>query len=514
MSSVIQEYRQKLSELTFNNGPVISYLTQLAKSHPEFADQIMDLISERIFNVLPEQKLYTLYVLDDICKTVGNPYNILIGDELYKIFVHVFQLNNEFIRNKLVRMYETWKIFTIKNTNERVFSDDQLSKIGTFLKKAGYPKNEQSTPTLTQPSLPQKPIVSLQQSLINDIDNLIPIFEKQLRSDMMNEKLQERFKALNSLKTMLTTHEMKAAELEAIKSHIVNIQIQSTPVTPAPPPNPVIQSPIQKVNPAFQIFNDLILSGLVKKEQEPIPGSQPTYTLMFPEIKFSLTQNQTEISLEDLLLQSSSIPRSDYDKLKFTELMNVSKKSANNLQDFINNNVPSTAMMNLLYDAKPSKCSICGKRFTTDYDGTNKKRLHLDWHFRMNKKLGVKGANIQSRNWYLDDYEWVNFNDDNLLDTATENSTDQQQDITTTNEVNYVTVPSNDTNMNNRCLICREQVKAKYNDDIGEWVWYDCMRQPGDKNSRKIVHVSCFQEKKRSADAELQSPKIKRERII
>ncbi|KAI5956867.1 hypothetical protein KGF54_000485 [Candida jiufengensis] len=514
MSDIIKQYEQKLSELTFNNGPIITNLTQIAKQHPEVADQIMDLITERIFKVLPEQKLYTLYVLDDICKTVGNPYNILIGDELYNIFIHVFQLNNDFIRNKLVRIYDTWKTFTVKNTNERVFSDDQISKIGTFLKKAGYPKqitSEPSTPQLKQTGLPAKPNVSLQQSLINDIDNLIPLFEKQLRTDMMNEKLQERFKALNSLKIMLTNQEMKLAELEAIKSHIVNIQIQSTPETPvAETPKTSTATPQPKINPAFQIFNDLILSGLVKKEQEPIPGSQPTHTLVFPEIKYSLTQNQTETSLEDLLLQSSSIPRSEYDKLKFVELMKVSKESSNDLQDFINNHKPTPTMTDLLYDAKPSKCSICGKRFTTDAEGTNNKRLHLDWHFRMNKKIGVKGANIQSRNWYLDDYEWVHFKEDKLLDSATD-TTEQDQDQTIT-EIQYVVVPPNDTNMNNRCLICREQVKAKYNDDIGEWVWYDCMKQPGEKNARRIVHVSCFNDKKRSAESDLNNPKIKREK--
>ncbi|KAI5956866.1 hypothetical protein KGF54_000484 [Candida jiufengensis] len=81
MSDIIKQYEQKLSELTSNNGPIITYVTQIAKQHPEIADQIMDLIADRIFKVLPEQKLYTLYVVDDICKTVRNPYNILIGDD-------------------------------------------------------------------------------------------------------------------------------------------------------------------------------------------------------------------------------------------------------------------------------------------------------------------------------------------------------------------------------------------------------------------------------------------------
>ncbi|KAI5969854.1 hypothetical protein CANMA_001144 [Candida margitis] len=506
MTDAIAEFESKLSELTINNGLVISQLTQLAKQHPEVADQIIDLITARIYRVIPEQKLYTLYVLDDICKVVGNPYNILVGDDIYDIFIHIFQLNNDFVRGKLVKMYDLWKTVPLKNTGEPVYPEEQLNKIGQFLKKAGYPR-EQSVKSV---DLPPKPTTSLQQSLINDIDKLIPFFENQLRTNSQDQKATDRFKALNSLKAMLTRQEMKAAELEAIKSHIVNIQSQATPVTPATTPRAT--TPFAPTNPAFQVFNNLILSGLVKKEQEPIQGSKPVYTLVFPETKYSLDQQQAEATLEDLLLQSSSIQRSEYDKLKFVELMSIAKRtSGGDLQHFINSNKLNSAALNLLYEAKPSKCSICGKRFTTDPEGANNKRLHLDWHFRMNKKLTVKGGNIQSRDWYIDDYEWVKLDENRVGEQESNSVTDQSIDIPTTTEIQYAIVPENDTNMNNRCLICREQVKAKYNDEIGEWVWYDCIKPPGEKNQRRIVHVACFNDKKRSADSDL-NPNVKREK--
>lgn len=509
MADVITEFEQKLSELTINNGLIISQLTQLAKQHPEVADQIIDLITARIYRVIPEQKLYTLYALDDICKVVGNPYNILVGDDIYDIFIHVFQLNNDFIRGKLVKMYDLWKTVLLKSTGEPVYPEEQLTRIGQFLKKAGYPKEESAKLV----NLPPKPTVSLQQSLINDIDKLIPIFENQLRTNTMDQKVSDRFKALNSLRAMLTRQEMKPAELEAIKSHIVNIQSQAAaPVTPATTPRAT--TPFAPVNPAFQLFNDLILSGLVKKDQEPIPGSKPVYTLVFPETKYSLDQQHTEASLEDLLLQSSSIPRSEYDKQKFVELMSISKKTSDgDLQHFINNNKLGANTLNLLYEAKPSKCSICGKRFTIDSEGASNKRLHLDWHFRMNKKLTVKGGNIQSRDWYVDDYEWVKLSENKVGEQAdSTTATDQSVDISVTTEAQYTIVPENDTNMNNRCLICREQVKAKYNDEIGEWVWYDCLKPPGEKNPRRIVHVACFNDKKRSAELDLNT-NVKREKL-
>ncbi|CAK9440158.1 uncharacterized protein LODBEIA_P42580 [Lodderomyces beijingensis] len=544
MTDVLTEYKNKLSELSFNSQPIITELTQKAKQHPELADQIMDLVSERIYHTVPEQKLYALYVLDDICKVIGNPYNILIGDEIYSIFVHVFQMNNDTIRDKMVRLFNTWKVSTLRNTDILTFPKEQLSKIEQFLKKAEYPRPVVTSPRQRTPVamaagvLPPRPGVSLQQSLINDIDHLIPIFEAQLRGNNNRDaKVHDRFKALNKLKTLLSSKEMKPVELEAIKTHIVNIQAQTvTPATtPIPPPHPQ-PSPAAIVNPAMGLFQDLILSGLVKKEQEPIPGSKPVYTLMFPEEKYSRDQGMMDLdTLEDILLQSSSIPRSEYDKLKFVELMNVMKKTADgDLQHYINSNKPSSSLTDLLYDAKPSKCSICGKRFATDAEGTTGKRLHLDWHFRMNKKSSVKGGNIQSRNWYLDDVDWVQFDEN----TTVLQRTDQKENSFLADEgaggggdgvgagagagaagngtggqASYVVVPSNDTNMNNRCLICREQVRAKYNDEIGEWVWNDCMRQSGEKNSRRIVHVSCYNDRKRAADTDLNPFNIKREKI-
>ena len=515
MSEILDSYKQSLNELTFNSRPIIDNLTVIAKENPNVADGIIDLVTERIYKTIPEQKLYALYLLDSICKTTGNPYNILVSDQIFNLFSHVFQLVNEAIRNRLVSLFETWKVTKTRGTNEPLFPKSQLDKIDVFLKKAGYPKP--ATGGLSQ------------QSLINDISQLIPVFENKIRMNP-NQKLADRLKALNQLKLILSTQVMKVNELQAIQNQLQSIKEQElassssksgTPTgTPSTTPAPASLPPTPKANPVFQIFDDLILSGLVKKEQEPIPGSKPVYSLVFPQTKYSPSNNEFNPNgtLEDLLLASSSIQRSDYEKLKFTEMIKVSKSAANNLQDFIKNNKPNSKLRDLLYDAKPSKCSICGKRFTTDQEGSTKKRLHLDWHFRINKKLSAKGSNVQSRNWYIDDYEWVNFNENELLEYSTDvklpdiGDDDKSANVITSS---YVVVPSSETNMNNKCLICREQVKATYNDEIGEWVWERCIRQPGEsKNSRKIVHVACFNEsnKKRSADEDL-NVHVKRERI-
>lgn len=525
MTDILEAYKQSLSELTFNSRPIIDNLTIIAKENPNVADGIVDLITQRIYKTIPDQKLFALYLLDSICKIIGNPYNILAGDEIFNLYSHVFQLVNETIRNKLVNLFETWKITKTRGTNDPLFPKAQLDKIDSFLKKAGYPKAKTNSGVMSQ------------QSLVNDINQLIPIFEKKVRTNP-NSKSQDRLRALNQLRSILSSQVMKANELQAIQNQLQNIKEQElssssssaskggTPIptpgpTPATTPGPSSIPPVSRVNPAFMIFNDLVLSGLVKKDQEPIPGSKPVYSLVFPQTKYvpSASGLGSNSTLEDLLLSSSSIQRSDYDKLKFTEMVKVSKLSFNNLQDFIKNNKPTTKLRDLLYDSKPSKCSICGKRFASDKEGADKKRLHLDWHFRINKKLSNKGSNVQSRNWYLDDYEWVHFNENDLLEYSTDvriPDITQEMDETISTDSQYMIVPSTETNMNNKCLICREQIKATYNDEIGEWCWYNCIRQPGEpKNSRKIVHVTCYNEssKKRPADNDDLNPHVKREKF-
>ena len=66
----------------------------------------------------------------------------------------------------------------------------------------------------------------------------------------------------------------------------------------------------------------------------------------------------------------------------------------------------------------------------------------------------------------------------------------QEADETISTDSQYVIVPSTETNMNNKCLICREQIKATYNDEIGEWCWYNCIRQPGEPKIAEKLSMS------------------------
>lgn len=520
--TLIEDYRASLKELTLNSRPIIDTLLTIAKENSSLAPEISSVVIDRIYSSRPEYKLFALYLLDSICKIVGLPYTQIIAPQLYSIFSHIFQLSNESTRSSLIKVFETWKVTKLRGSSQPLFDSTDLDQISSFLKKAGYPKIN---------------LISIDQRLlISNIDQLIPIFKSKLNLPLPDPKLNDRLNALHKLKNLLSSQKLKQNELSAIQSQLNNIKensrnseqngsdLRSTngsletngfdlKTLSTNGDSKILSnlnqiasytSPVDTIK-VQSIFKDLILSGIVKLDQKPIPGSKPNYEIQFPKIKYiqtTITQNSNDLN------QYRSIPRNDYDNLKFNQLIIISKSKSNlndSFQNFIKNNKLDSSTLDLLYLAKSFKCSICGKRFSTDLNGNNNKTIHLDWHFRINKKLN-SNSNIQSRNWYLDDFDWAHFKDESLLEFATiDEKTDIKNDEEILNNapVPFVIVPSNDTNTLNRCIFCREVIQAEYNDDNGEWCWLNCVRSPGESNqSRRIMHVHCFNEakKKRGID--------------
>lgn len=525
-SPIVEDYAASLKELTFNSRPIIVNLTTIAKENTESADGILHAITTRIYKCIPEQKLFTLYLLDLICKTVGNPYNILVGDEIFKLFSHVYLLVNDQTRAKLVKVYDLWKMFTVKGTNLPLFPTEQMDKIETFLTQAGFRR-------------PNAPVFS-SQLLISDIDTLLPLMQKRLEQNPSDTALSGRCTALTELRVLLQSSELKQNELAGILEKLTAMKQQelaampSTPSTPAstaastPATSGTFSQPSFSATPevkppsqALGMFEELIASGLVKVDQSLKPGSKPVYELVMPRIKYlgATSGSPSTNALEQLLMDANLSNQSQYEQIKFKELVKVSKKLtengpfASNLQKFVTGNVLDASTVQVLYETKSLKCAQCGKRFTNDDAGAKRKRVHLDWHFRINKKLANVKSNIQSRNWYLDDFEWVKFDDNELLEYGTSSVKKETPTAHVAAQPQYVVIPSTESNMNNTCSICREQIKATYNDQLGEWVWDACMYVPGHKSGRKIVHVACFQEANRKRGAEDDGDaRVKRER--
>lgn len=536
--TLINDYEQTLKDLTFNSKQIIDVLTTIAGENKDLAAGIVQVVMNRIYKCLPEQKLYSLYLLDSICKSVGAPYNSLFGSELFKIFSHIYLLVKDQTRTRLVKLYETWQILKLRGSNAPLFPEEQLAKIGNFLRQA-MPRSADPAPEQVS-----------QQALIGLIDSLLPILHQSGQSGQSDSLIPAKISALQELKHLLLQQSMNQGDLVGIQKKLNEMKSQMAPYKnnnnsssdspkpaaaqthhlppkeqveslPSAPSNEVSGMDVEPKEPDVLIlFQNLVSSGLIKVDQSLKKGSEPEYSLVLPKYKYS-----PQI-LGSTAIQSSLLPDAmfgllpQHEQIKYKELLKIENKLGNKnpfsseLQSFISNNTLDASTVQVLYETKPLKCSLCSKRFSSDERGANMKRLHLDWHFRINKRQANYKTNVQSRSWYLDTAAWIEFQENELSEFESSLAKKESAPTVKSTQQTYVVISANETNMNNICAICRESVKPSINPATEEWVWNDCMLAPGNNNGRKIVHISCYEEanRKRTAEGE-PNTRVKRERF-
>ncbi|ODV86754.1 hypothetical protein CANARDRAFT_27155 [[Candida] arabinofermentans NRRL YB-2248] len=166
-------------------------------------------------------------------------------------------------------------------------------------------------------------------------------------------------------------------------------------------------------------------------------------------------------------------------------------------QSFINNHVPTSNEIALIYELKPNQCSNCPKRFFDINESKHLKELHLDWHFRTNKKLKESSKNIHNRSWFLSPSKWCEFKEDEIigpLDNEAEsgglevNSSTGKKNPLSREELfkKIVSVPEESEN-EITCGVCTEKLIAKFDEDSGEWVWRNAIKVRG-----RVLHYSCW----------------------
>lgn len=476
MDPIVEDYAASLRDLKFNLLPIIENLTTIANENKQAAPGIVAAITERIYKCLPEHKLFALYLLDLVCKNVGPPYSALIGGDLFKIFSNVYVLVGSPARTKMERMYEVWSTAKVKGTSAPLFPREELDKIGNFLLQAGH------RPKAGQP-------------LIAEIDAILPRM-KLRQASSPDAELAGRIEALEALKSIMQTQALSESDLQGIAQKLAVLRLQELSFE-APAPS---AAPAPKSSAAPAVFQQLVESGLVRMEQLLKPNSKPVYEIVLPKTRYEPNVAVAPANpVEEMLIEAHKREELGYDKMRFHELIKVAKALAGSekLQKFVTGAQLDTSTTQLLYECKPLKCALCGKRFEADERGLQRKRMHLDWHFRINKKQANFKANIQLRNWYLDNVAWVQFDDSNLLEYASSGPARRVEQVKAVRQ--YVVIALDDINMNNTCTVCLEPVKPTYDDHLGEWIWDECVHALGNKG-RRIVHVACLDLKKRPGE--------------
>lgn len=129
-------YKHLLSSLVLNSRTLITELTTIAERSTDHASEIVNIIEARIQKCLPQYKLFAIYLLDLICKNIGNPYNLLFGPKLYKIFTETYLVVTDTpTRQSLINLFKTWAT-TKTSTGQDLFPLSVIQKIEEFIIKA------------------------------------------------------------------------------------------------------------------------------------------------------------------------------------------------------------------------------------------------------------------------------------------------------------------------------------------------------------------------------------------
>lgn len=547
---VVSDFASILEELTFNSRPIITTLTKTAEENISSAQQFVDAIERRIERCVPNQKLYAFYALDSICKNAGSPYTIYFSRNLSKLYRQTYLIVDNVTRTKLISMFKTWMVPT--STGELLFDKESLEKIEQFLIKASALHQKNAHNSMPVPTVP---------SLLKEIDRLAILTKERLSKTPNDEKLNTKIVVLHQLKQELQKEKMPPQALQQVQMQLRQIftqeqqilwqqqqqqEHQNTPslqnslplqtreipaasgslfgngsslsssffssVSNILPPTDFSQH--QKTNKVAKIrslYRTLQTEGMLYE-----PSKESVVTLA-SKLETTLNERQ-EVKLPPLSLLQDILGdvRGHYATVNI-DILNTPNLQLSQ-QTIMQNNPTIRNLTHLLYRAKPNKCGTCGKRFGNTPREKKMERDHLDWHFRINKRIkgstnasGATTKNIQSRSWYLHDSQWTTFKDEEIVSTSRDADTVTMANpdvgtVTTANtnstsEANkvavdesklrkkYVIVPETAEDMSSQCPICKDIISSVYDDDVGEWVWKNCV-----ESQSKYFHATCFYE--------------------
>ncbi|XP_046395554.1 uncharacterized protein LOC124162898 isoform X2 [Ischnura elegans] len=166
------------------------------------------------------------------------------------------------------------------------------------------------------------------------------------------------------------------------------------------------------------------------------------------------------------------------------------------------------------------QCSSCGVRFPPEQ--TMKYSQHLDWHFRQNRRDRDSARKAQSRKWYYDVSDWIQFEEmedleeraqswfesqgvaeskDDRAGTGTGNTAAGSGNGAGTNndEATVLSVPAGEKAEDQHCAVCREGFEQFYNEEKEEWHLKDAVRF-----EENTYHPVCYEDYKASLEASVE----------
>ncbi|KAK9455511.1 hypothetical protein V1511DRAFT_458175 [Dipodascopsis uninucleata] len=374
------------------------------------------------------------------------------------------------------------------------------------------------------------------QSLLTDISNLIQLTTNKIHENPSDQDLTTQLSLLSQIHNILLTSNLPPSQLQAIKDNlaVIHNEIQSQqslttlagnkrkaesapPMTsPAPKkawtPSSIINESWSSSLPSQQLdqsqsqqFQSLftsntlsslppsLIASVAQMLSQPAPASTPLQSQFHNSL--SGTHKSDPTSLFASLMSAGLIS----EPVKANEMDGAFKKLLSSNVTLTNKfvSVAHPELISLLYESMPLQCSSCGRRFADTEEDRKARDAHLDWHFRVNKRVR-EDTRGQSRCWFLTEEDWIQ-----CKDLSEENSNGSEnvalasvgesaalngakEDVST----KYIPTPKDPAIVAMPCPICKEKFKSVWHDKAEDWVWVNAVQA----ENGKIYHATCLQE--------------------
>ncbi|XP_072157803.1 uncharacterized protein [Bemisia tabaci] len=168
--------------------------------------------------------------------------------------------------------------------------------------------------------------------------------------------------------------------------------------------------------------------------------------------------------------------------------------------------VRQPAMITKLYSGQ--QCSTCGLRFL---DGlTDKYSQHLDWHYRQNRRKKDMAHTVQSRQWYYDISDWIQFEEIEILEERAQSWFESQVIDEEGREIpgELVSVPAGSDLAEGVCVHCHDPFELFYHAEAEEWHFRHAICV-----DKKLYHPVCHQDWLLSLEVEAENARKELEEL-
>lgn len=368
------------------------------------------------------------------------------------------------------------------------------------------------------------------QKLHMDIDDLTTDAKIECATHPMDQAAQNKLTTLQTLKEILDSGTASASDIVDIRNSIaqqmakkivernhapthVSTMPSRPPFVPSPqlahaaPPQFSQNAPQQQSSSTSSLLNTTNLAELLRAtashSNTPQPPSHPTtYGQTAPNGTTSQMSDGTQSTLGGELSLLAQLRASGILSANATPPQGLTPPQGYAVPGVVEVTFTSASikmarpqLVKSFLTARPNQCSTCGRRFTSDDIGKEKKARHLDWHFKTKARMIEAERRGQNRSWYVDGREWIasrEHDDDAPEDAATDVSPSAANKK---KQADFVRAPSDSVLRSLPCPIDQEPFKSEWSEEVQDFIWKDAVLVGG-----RYYHASCYREVTKDRD--------------